>query len=215
MRHFMLATMVVASLAGLAATCARADNTGGPGAGPQAHEPLLGKLNLTDEQKAQIKQILATAKASAATATDAAAKAQIFKQAKEQIATTVLTAAQQAQLKELRTRQFERHHGMLRHILSELHLTPAQRAQIRGILQTARAAAQQAPDHQAKMKILKAAMEQIKTDVLTPQQLQEFDTIKARLEAAHGRHWTPPALPANGPIGGGASAPNTVDRGPI
>ncbi len=64
----------------------------GNGDGPFAN------LNLTPAQKAQIKSILTTARANAKAATGAAAKNAIEKAAFEQIKTTVLTAAQQAQL---------------------------------------------------------------------------------------------------------------------
>ncbi len=66
--------------------------------------PLIGlvkQLNLTDDQKAQIKQILQQAKQDAQAATDKSAKKQIMQDAFKKIRDTVLTDEQRKKLQEL------------------------------------------------------------------------------------------------------------------
>jgi Spy/CpxP family protein refolding chaperone len=107
---------------------------------------------------------------------------------------------------------------MMRHLLAELRLTPDQRAKIRAILEPARAAAQQAADHHAKMKILRDAFEKVKAEVLTDEQRKELESLRDRQEGpaaprGGGRRFNPGAggnglapAPAPGKIPGPGNA---------
>lgn len=73
-----------------------------PAAGHGRMAGVLDKLNLTDDQKAQVKAIMTQAKADAKQATDKAAKKEIHKAAWEKVRTTVLTDAQRKQLEQMK-----------------------------------------------------------------------------------------------------------------
>jgi Spy/CpxP family protein refolding chaperone len=65
----------------------------------------------------------------------------------------------------------------------KLGLTDEQRTQIQAILKDAREHARTAADRAAKMQIMKAAFEKIKTTVLTDEQRQKLDQFKAKRQA--------------------------------
>jgi Spy/CpxP family protein refolding chaperone len=73
----------------------------GQGQSVKGHGGLFAKLNLTQDQKNQIKTILTKAHAQAKAATDPAAKKAIWKAAFEEIKTKVLTDAQRAELEKI------------------------------------------------------------------------------------------------------------------
>ena len=70
--------------------------------------PVLKKLNLTEEQKAKVKEIMATAREDAKKAPDKEAKKAIFKAAWEKIKNQVLTAEQRTKLEELKAQHKEK-----------------------------------------------------------------------------------------------------------
>jgi Spy/CpxP family protein refolding chaperone len=109
----LLALVIGAGLAGA--------QPAGPGAGEKAPQAkkcmkharclMAEKLGLTDAQKEQVKTILKAAREEAKTATDRAAKIQIFKDAREKIRTTVLTDEQRTKLDEMKAKWRENHKG--------------------------------------------------------------------------------------------------------
>lgn len=174
MRRFLIST--IAAMIGLS-FCGVVLAAEGPTSQPvrKHHCALMCKtLNLTDAQKAQIKEIFTTARADAQKATDKDAKRAIWKAAVEKVKTTVLTDEQRQKLAQM-------HH---RHMMfAKLNLTDAQKAQVKDILTAARADASKATDPAAKKAIFKAAFDKIKTDVLTDAQRQQLEQMKAKHEA--------------------------------
>jgi Spy/CpxP family protein refolding chaperone len=115
MKRFIIGLVAVEVLTmAVGVTVAGADTgsaTSGKGAEMKRRlAALMEKLDLTAQQKAEVKAILKAAHEKAQNATDPAAKRQIFKDAMKKIIRTVLTDAQREKLKELRKGQ-NRHHG--------------------------------------------------------------------------------------------------------
>jgi Spy/CpxP family protein refolding chaperone len=136
------------------------------------HAGLLARvLELTDAQKAQVKDILKAAHADAQKATDAAAKKAVWKAAFAKIRTDVLTDAQRAKLVKM-----HRMHG----VIQKLNLTADQKAKVKDILTAARADAAKATTPEAKREIFKAAMAKVKADVLTDAQRQQLEQMKEK-----------------------------------
>ncbi len=77
----------------------------------------------------------------------------------------------------------------------ELSLTDEQKAKVKEIMKQARAEAKNAADKAEKAKIMKAAFEKIKTDVLTEDQRAKLgeikDKVKERRGAGHGKGKAP------------------------
>lgn len=139
---------------------------------------MAGKfLGLTDQQKAQVKDILTQAKADAAQAATPQEKRQIRQAAREKIK-ALLTSEQLAKGKVLRR------HMVMRRVLAQLGLTDQQKAQVRGIFKQARLDARQAPDKAAKRNIWRAAFERVKTQVLTDPQRKQLEEMKAARHSA-------------------------------
>ena len=138
----------------------------------------VGKfLNLSDEQKVQVKGILVQAKADAAKAATPAEKRQVWLAARATIRDKVLTADQR-QKAQLMLRRIG-----LRHAFAQLGLTAEQKTQARDIFKQARLDAKQAPDKAAKQAIWKVAFEKVKTQVLTDPQRKQLEEMKARRQA--------------------------------
>lgn len=70
---------------------------------------VLGQLNLTADQKAQVKTIFQQARTDAANATDPQAKKDIHKQAWQKVRTEVLTDAQRQQLDQMKAQWKAKH----------------------------------------------------------------------------------------------------------
>lgn len=176
-------SVLTAAVLGLSAIAAFAQTTTAPASKPAFHRghdmARLGKfLELTDAQKAKIKEIVTAAKADVQKATDKAAKMAIWKAAREKIRTDVLTDAQREKLAGV-------HRAMMLHRLGrELGLTDDQKTKVKDILKTAHADAIKATDKAAKQAVWKAAFEKIKTDVLTADQRTKLQALKAKHKAA-------------------------------
>ena len=142
-------------------TC-RAGGRGGEGAcgggGPRSRgghgrgvrgRPMdaFSQLELTDEQTEQMQAIMAAAR--------------------QQIHDEVLTDEQRAKLEELKQAHGER---MLAHMTERYGLTDEQVEQIKTIMAAAHAEGEAAETREGKWEIMKAAFEQIKTEVLTDEQ---------------------------------------------
>jgi Spy/CpxP family protein refolding chaperone len=185
----MLTTVVMSLVVALGATAILAADTA-PTSQPGHRGDRMGRmgkfLDLTDQQKAQIKDIMTKAREDAKSATTPEAKKAIFKAAHEKIRKDVLTAEQVQKLEKAR-------HGMaMRHAFAQLNLTDDQKAKIKDIMKQARTDMQNAKDAQAKKAVMTAARDKIRTDVLTDAQRKQLDDMKAKAGARHGgKHGAP------------------------
>ena len=175
---------------GLTAGLAQAQATSQPAAkAHQGHDGPFASLNLTADQKTQIKAILEQAHKDAKAVTDKADKAKIRKAAFDKIKTTVLTPDQVKQLEARRQGM----HPLLGKLGEKLGLTADQKTQIKAILEQAHKDAQAATDKADKAKIMKAAFEKVKTTVLTPDQVKKLAEIMAERKAHHKGSTSQPA----------------------
>lgn len=112
--HRILAVAITALTITTLAGSALAQSNGAPTSQP-AHCPhhrmgkVLKNLNLTADQKAQVKAIFKQARADAAKAPDRQAKKQIHKDAWQKVRTQVLTDAQRQQLDQMKTQWKAKH----------------------------------------------------------------------------------------------------------
>jgi periplasmic protein CpxP/Spy len=170
----LAAAMVAGLTAGKAMAAGDADK---PAAGRHAGQGPFAKLNLTDDQKARIKEVLQQARKDAQAATDRAEKRKIVEAAREKIRTTVLTEDQRKQLGE----RFAANHPRLAamgKLAKELNLTDDQKAKSKEILQQARKDAQAATDKEAKQKIMQDARKKIHDTVLTDDQRKKLEELR-------------------------------------
>jgi Spy/CpxP family protein refolding chaperone len=164
-----------------------AQATSQPAAKSHGQGGPFSKLDLTADQKAQIKAIFEQAKKDAQTATDKADKAKIMKAAMEKIKTTVLTADQIKQLATIKGahaggkggRMGNRGQHPFAGLAKKLGLTDDQKAQVKAIFEQAKKDAQAATDKADKAKIIKAAFEKVKTSVLTDDQRKKLAELQA------------------------------------
>jgi Spy/CpxP family protein refolding chaperone len=170
-------------LAGLTASKAMAQATSQPGARAHGGQGPLSKLDLTADQKAQVKAILEQMHKDVQAATDKADKAKIRKAAFEKIKTSILTADQLKKLAAMKGAHAGANGNGAQHpfagLAKKLGLTDDQKAQAKTILQQAHKDAQAATDKADKMKIMKAAFEKIKTSVLTDDQRKKLTDLQA------------------------------------
>ena len=116
MKRFILGLVAATVLTMAVGLTVAAADTGSatPGKGAEMKQrlaALMEKLDLTPQQKTEVKAILKAAHEKAQNATDPAAKRQIFKDAMKKIIKTVLTDAQREKLKELRKEHQNSHHA--------------------------------------------------------------------------------------------------------
>lgn len=166
--------LAVALVAGLTASKAMA--AGGrdkPAVEKRAGQGPFAKLNLTDDQKAKIKEIMQQARKDAQAATDPAEKRKIHQAALEKVRDTVLTEEQRKQAKE----QFAERHPRLA-AMGKLDLTDDQKAKIKEIMEQARKDAQAATDREAKQKIMQDARKKIHDTVLTDDQRKKLEELR-------------------------------------
>jgi Spy/CpxP family protein refolding chaperone len=178
-RTILAGCLAMALAAGLTASKAMAQETSKPAVTThQGGGPFAG-LNLTDDQRAKIKAIREQEKKDLAAAPDKAAKMKVRKDAREKFK-AVLTDEQRKQLAEKFA--VARRHKMMGKIADKLGLTDEQKAQIKTIMQQARKDAQAAPDKAAKVKVMQAAREKIRTTVLTEEQRKKAEEMRARFK---------------------------------
>lgn len=132
----------------------------------------IAQIDLGDDQKAKIEEILKAARTEAEKTDGLEAKAKIWRDAFDKIRTDVLTEEQRKTLAEVKPP------GMpeLEKLLEKLNLTQDQKGKIQDIVQDARKKAAQAKGDELKA-IWQAAHKKILDDVLTPEQrkqLQDF-----------------------------------------
>ena len=173
-------------------------------------QKMTKKLNLTADQQAKVRVILADANTQLLELYDAsdgdlegsrdAARA-IRHQSKQQVA-AVLTDAQRAELAEMKKRKRHKHaKKRLDRLDQELNLTDAQRAEIEAIMKEQHQAMKAAVDSGEKpakkdrIAARKATVEKIEA-VLTPDQLAKFQTMRQEREGRKGRRGR-----GNGPKG--------------
>lgn len=192
--------LVAASVLGQAILAA--STTGGSAnCAQRAHQRgawFAQQLNLTDAQKVQIKTIMQDAKSKAqALRNDSTIPAdqkkaqfmEIRKSAHQQIM-QVLTPDQQKKMAQLRK---EARGTQMKKLAAALNLTADQKAKVKAIREDAKTQIKAVRDDktlsqdQAKAKVMdihKASMAQIK-QILTPDQLQKLDQIKAQWKQRH------------------------------
>jgi Spy/CpxP family protein refolding chaperone len=167
---------------------------GAPKEGPRDGErrpPALGEgLNLTEEQKAKFAELREWIQTNMQAADTKEKKLEVIKQAVEK-AKAFLTAEQVAKLQERlekgpmsrptsgpASRPGEGPLARLQAVLEKLGVTDEQRAKAREIMDKAVADAKDATGDQ-KGQIIRAAIEKIKTDVLTAEQREKFAAMMA------------------------------------
>lgn len=213
MKKILTLALAALFVTGLFAVALHAADNAPAGKTEMAAGPLA-KLNLTDDQKAKIKEILQAAREQAQKAEDPKAKLEAFKAALETIKTTVLTDEQRKEIGDAKGKLGERL-GKLRERLGQgkaatgegagkfsgpaadkFNLTDDQKAKIKEILQAAHQQAQQATDLKGKLQALKSAIETIRTTVLTDDQRKQLEDMKGKFQNRRGEEGakqTPPA----------------------
>ena len=149
---------------------------------------MAERLELTEDQQAEIEAIMATAKEQAEAAETREAKWEIMKAAFEQVKTEVLNEEQQAKVDQMFQRgggdRSRGGHGQ--RMAEALGLTEDQQAQVEAIMTAAREEAGAAETREAKMEIMKAAFEQVKTEVLTEEQQAKAEELHQARRQGHG-----------------------------
>jgi len=151
----------------------------------------LRGLDLTDEQKAQVKEIMQAAREQAAEAEGREAKMEIYKAARKKIAEDVLTEEQRKQVGQRRMRQ---RRVVVGRALGEIALSDEQKEQVQEIMQAARKKAAEAEGREAKREIYRAARAKV-AEVLTEEQREQLremrqerrEKMRDRMRARRGR----------------------------
>ncbi len=155
----------------------RGGATSRPGmmAAHRMHEGL-SQLNLTDDQKAKVKDILKTAREQAKNMATPQEKKDILTKAMDNVKTSVLTKDQAAKLDELRKAGAAARTGAAagKGPFADLNLSDQQKTQVKQILTDARTQAQSAGTPEQKRTVRRQAMEKVLNTVLTPDQKAQF-----------------------------------------
>ena len=159
--------------------------------GPMNPFRALRMLRLSEEQQAQVKDILQAAEAEAKEAKDPKAKRAIMDAALKKIVDTVLDAEQAKKFEEI----MKGGGGPGGPGGPRPELTEDQRAQLKGIMDEAKAAAEEAETREEKMKIFAEARKKIHETVLTEEQRTQFEQHRGG-RGGHG------GGPRGGPRGG-------------
>ncbi len=146
---------------------------------------LIEKLNLTDDQKARMKDIVATAHADAQKAADPAAKRKAIAAGFEKIKAEVLTEEQRQELEKIKAAMAQKAPaapGM--GPIGKLNLTDDQKAKINDIVKAAKESAAKAQG-QEKAKVWKDTLKKIESDILTDGQRKQLDELKKHARESH------------------------------
>lgn len=135
----------------------------------------LGRLNLTDDQRAAVRKIMADFKKAAAEAKDPAARAKLSAAAAKKIVETVLTDRQRAALAKMKDRR-QPSRGTP---FAGLDLGDDQKAALKKINETFMAAMKDADTPEKKRAVMRARWEQSQA-VLTKEQLEQFRKQRQR-----------------------------------
>lgn len=182
MKRSLVVTLGVAVLA-LSAGWALAQNAAAPAApaaGPgdavkPRGEPVAERLGLSAEQRDEMRAILKAAHEETQNAPDREAKAKILREAMEKVRTTVLNDEQRKKWDEVRAGAGERARERAADMFDRLGLSPEQKESVKAIMQAAREEAQKVPDREAKAKIIREAIEKVKSTVLTEDQRKKLE----------------------------------------
>jgi len=185
MTRLLLVTLGVAVLA-LSAGWVLAESAATPaapaaGAGDAIKargEQMAERLGLSAEQREQMRTILKAANEQAQNATDREAKAKVIREAMEKIKTTVLNDEQRKKWDEVREGAGQRAKERGTETFDRAGLSAEQKEAAKAIMQAAREQAEKATDREAKAKIIRDAIDKVRTTVLTEEQ-------RAKLGAAH------------------------------
>ena len=182
MRNPAVTILAVAVLV-LSAGWALAENAATPAAGPGEaakvrSEQAAERLGLSAEQREQMRTILKAAHEQAENAADREAKGKILREAMEKIKTTILNDEQRKKWDELRQGAGERARERGGEMFERAGLTPEQKEAVKAIMQPAREAAEKATDREAKAKILREAIEKVRTTVLTDDQRKKLEAVR-------------------------------------
>ena len=182
MRNPAVTILAVAVLV-LSAGWALAENAATPAAGPGEaakvrSEQAAERLGLSAEQREQMRTILKAAHEQAENAADREAKGKILREAMEKIKTTILNDEQRKKWDELRQGAGERARERGGEMFERAGLTPEQKEAVKAIMQPAREAAEKAADREAKAKIMREAIEKVRTTVLTDDQRKKLDAVR-------------------------------------
>jgi Spy/CpxP family protein refolding chaperone len=182
MRNAAVTILAVAVLV-LGAGWALAENAATPAAGPGEaakvrSEQAAERLGLSAEQREQMRTILKAAHEQAENAADREAKGKILREAMEKIKTTILNDEQRKKWDELRQDVGERLRERGGEMFERAGLTPEQKEAVKAIMQPAREAAEKAADREAKAKIMREAIEKVRTTVLTDDQRKKLEAVR-------------------------------------
>lgn len=150
--------------------------------GPRGRRgPGFEGLDLTEEQKAKIKEILESAKADAEKAETREEKAKIMRAAHKTIHETVLTEEQRKKAA-ARRRGGERRRGF------GVELTEEQKAQVKAIMEAAKKEAAEAETPEAKREIMRAAQKKVRDEVLTEEQKAKAAERRKKMMELRKKH---------------------------
>jgi transcription initiation factor TFIIIB Brf1 subunit/transcription initiation factor TFIIB len=150
---------------------------------------MADRLGLTPEQKEAAKAIMQAAHELAQNASEPAAKVRIFRDAMEKVRTTVLTDDQRKKFEAAREGRgpgspggpdnlAERVKEHMARMTERLGLTPAQQEAAREILKAAHEQAQNASEPEARAKIMREALEKVRTTILTDEQRKMMENAR-------------------------------------
>lgn len=148
-------------------------------------ETLTHELNLSDTQTQQVKEIFGKARTEAQAATEPQAKRKIWQAATEKMSKEVLNDEQRTKFAQMQKRRGNRGPGAgpdgppFMKALKELNLTQEQKARVKEIMESNKPAAGTDAEPAVRRQAHEAAMKQIRTEVLTNEQRQHLDKIKA------------------------------------
>lgn len=152
----------------------------------KARHKVAEALDLTDEQKAEIKEIISDAREQAKQAESREEKREILKSARKKIRENVFTDEQREKLTQLRRQHSKR--KVNRH-LEELGLSEEQKDQARQIMSEAREQAGQAGSRKEKREILLAARKKVHDEVFSDEQQEKARKLRhEHMKKRAGRH---------------------------
>jgi Spy/CpxP family protein refolding chaperone len=172
----------------------------------EALKEALGKLDLSEEQKTKVNEILEAAKAEADKIQDPRERFRALEGVVDKVK-AVLTPEQKTKLDELL--RAGRGPGM-GGPMAALNLTEDQKKQADEIMKAAREKAEKAePD--ARREVYRAAMQEIADKVLTPEQKKQWEEMRARFQDRGGREGgrRGPGGEGGPPRDGGTEKPKT------
>jgi len=141
-------------------------------------EQMAERLGLSAEQRGEMRAILKAAQEQAQNAPDREAKAKILREAMEKIKATVLGDEQRRKWDDVRESAGERARERAGEMFDRLGLSPEQKESVKSIMQAAREEAQKATDREAKAKIIREAIEKVRSTVLTEDQRKKLEAAR-------------------------------------